>query len=285
MILQETYTLNNGVKIPKLALGTWMIDDADAGKAVEAAIKLGYRHVDTAQAYQNEAGVGEGIKASGIKREDLFVTTKLAAEVKDYEGAKKAINDSLEKLGLEYIDLMIIHSPQPWQDFRGGNYDEGNLAAWKALEEAYEAGKLKAIGLSNFLQKDIENILEGGSVKPAVNQILAHIGKTPTALIDFAKANDMLTMAYSPIGHGVLLEHEEVVAMAKKYEVSVPQLAIRYTLQLGLIPLPKTSNPKHMESNAALDFVIADEDMETLKNVEDVTDYGDANVMPVFSGK
>lgn len=285
MILQETYTLNNGVKIPKLALGTWMIDVADAGKAVEAAIKLGYRHIDTAQAYQNEAGVGEGIKASGIKREDLFVTTKLAAEVKDYEGAKKAINESLEKLGLEYIDLMIIHSPQPWQDFRGGNYDEGNLAAWKALEEAYEAGKLKAIGLSNFLQKDIENILEGGSVKPAVNQILAHIGKTPTALIDFAKANDMLTMAYSPIGHGVLLEHEEVVAMAKKYEVSVPQLAIRYTLQLGLIPLPKTSNPKHMESNAALDFVIADEDMEKLKNVEDVTDYGDANVMPVFSGK
>lgn len=285
MILQETYTLNNGVKIPKLALGTWMIEDSDVGKAVEAAIKIGYRHIDTAQAYQNEAGVGEGIKASGIKREDLFVTTKLAAEVKDYEGAKKAIDESLEKLGLEYIDLMIIHSPQPWQDFRGDNYDEGNLAAWKALEEAYEAGKLKAIGLSNFLQKDIENILEGGSVKPAVNQILAHIGKTPTELINFAKANDMLTMAYSPIGHGVLLEHEEVVAMAKKYEVSVPQLAIRYTLQLGLIPLPKTSNPKHMESNAALDFVISDEDMETLKSVEDVTDYGDANAMPVFSGK
>lgn len=285
MILQETYTLNNGVKIPKLALGTWMIEDSDVGKAVESAIKIGYRHIDTAQAYQNEAGVGEGIKASGIKREDLFVTTKLAAEVKDYEGAKKAIDESLEKLGLEYIDLMIIHSPQPWQDFRGDNYDEGNLAAWKALEEAYEAGKLKAIGLSNFLQKDIENILEGGSVKPAVNQILAHIGKTPTELINFAKANDMLTMAYSPIGHGVLLEHEEVVAMAKKYEVSVPQLAIRYTLQLGLIPLPKTSNPKHMESNAALDFVISDEDMETLKSVEDVTDYGDANAMPVFSGK
>lgn len=283
MILQETYTLNNGVKIPKLALGTWMVDNDKVGKAVEEAIKIGYRHIDTAQAYQNEEGVGEGIKASGFDRSNLFITTKLAAEVKDYDGAKNAIDESLAKLGLDYVDMMIIHSPQPWQNFRDGDYFEGNLEAWRALEEAYEAGKIKAIGLSNFQKKDIENILNNGKVKPAVNQILAHIGKTPTELIEYAKANDILTEAYSPIGHGVLLEHDKVNEIAEKYEVSVPQLAIRYTLQLGLLPLPKTANPDHMKSNAKVDFEISEEDMETLKGIAEIKDYGEANKMPVFA--
>ena len=283
MILQETYTLNNGVKIPKLALGTWMVDNDKVGKAVEEAIKIGYRHIDTAQAYQNEEGVGKGIKNSGFDRSKLFITTKLAAEIKDYEDAKKAIDESLKKLQLDYVDMMIIHSPQPWQSFREGDYFEGNLEAWKALEEAYEAGKIKAIGLSNFQEKDVENILKNGKVKPAVNQILVHIGKTPTALIDYAKKNDILTEAYSPIGHGVLLDHDKVNEIAKKYEVSVPQLAIRYTLQLGLLPLPKTANPDHMKSNADVDFQISEEDMETLKGIEEIKDYGEANKMPVFA--
>lgn len=283
MILQETYTLNNGVKIPKLALGTWMVDNDKVGKAVEEAIKIGYRHIDTAQAYQNEEGVGEGIKASGFDRSKLFITTKLAAEVKDYEGAKKAINDSQHKLQLDYIDMMIIHSPQPWQNFREGDYFEGNLEAWKALEEAYEAGKIKAIGLSNFQKKDVENILNNGKVKPAVNQILTHIGKTSFDLIEYTDQNDILTEAYSPIGHGVLLKHDKVNEIAKKYDVSVPQLAIRYTLQLGLLPLPKTANPEHMKSNAEVDFEISEEDMATLKNVEEIKDYGEANKMPVFA--
>ncbi|MEO2126790.1 MAG: aldo/keto reductase [Christiangramia sp.] len=283
MILAETYTLNNGVKIPKLALGTWMIENGQVGKAVEEAVQLGYRHIDTAQAYQNEDGVGAGIKACGVDRKELFITTKLAAEVKDFEGAKKAIDESLKKLDLEYIDMMIIHSPQPWQHFRDGDYFEGNLEAWKALEEAYKSGKLRAIGLSNFQQKDIENILKNGTVKPAVNQILAHIGKTPFQLMDFANENGMLTEAYSPIGHGVLLKHEEVSKMAEKYGVSVPQLAIRYTLQLGLLPLPKTANPAHMKANAAVDFEISETDMELLKAVEEIKDYGEANKMPVFA--
>lgn len=285
MILNETYTLNNGVNIPKIALGTWMIGNDEVAQAVQDAIAIGYKHIDTAQAYQNEEGVGEGIKASGVAREQLFITTKLAAEIKSYDEAVAAIDESLQKLGLDYIDLMIIHSPQPWQDFRGGSYAEGNKEAWRALEDAYKSGKLKAIGVSNFLIEDIENILEDCTVKPMVNQVLAHIGKTPVELIDYANENEMLVEAYSPIGHGVLLEHEEVVEMAKKYNVNVPQLAIRYILQLGLLPLPKTTKAAHMKSNAAVDFVISEEDMETLKAVEDVTDYGDANVMPVFSGK
>ncbi len=283
MILQETYTLNNGVAIPKIALGTWMIDNDKVGKAVEEAIKIGYRHIDTAQAYQNEEGVGNGIKDSKFDRNKLFITTKLAAELKDYEGAKKAIDESLEKLQLDYVDMMIIHSPQPWSNFREGDYFEGNLEAWKALEEAYEAGKIRAIGVSNFQKKDIENILKGGKVKPAVNQILTHIGKTSFDLIKYTSQKNILTEAYSPIGHGVLLDHEKVKEIAEKYEVSVPQLAIRYTLELGLLPLPKTANPEHMKSNAAVDFKISEEDMETLKAIAEIKDYGEANKMPVFA--
>ena len=282
MILEEKFTLNNGVAIPKLALGTWMVDNDDVSEAVQEAIKLGYRHIDTAQAYQNEEGVGKGIKASGIDRNELFITTKLAAEEKTYDDAKKAINESFKKLDVDYIDLMIIHSPQPWNDFRGGNYDEGNLEAWKALEEFYEAGKIKAIGLSNFEQSDIENILNNGHVKPAVNQILVHIGKTPSELIEFAQKNDILTEGYSPLGHGVLMDHETVKEMADKYNVSVAQLAIRYSLQLGVLPLPKTTKSKHMLNNADVDFEISEEDMTTLKNVEEIKDYGEANNMPVF---
>lgn len=206
----------------------------------------------------------------------------MAAEEKTYDDAKKAINESFKKLDVDYIDLMIIHSPQPWNDFRGGNYDEGNLEAWKALEEFYEAGKIKAIGLSNFEQTDIENILNNGHVKPAVNQILVHICKTPSELIEFAQKNDILVEGYSPLGHGVLMDHETVKEMADKYNVSVAQLAIRYSLQLGVLPLPKTTKSKHMLNNADVDFEISEEDMTTLKNVEEIKDYGDANQMPVF---
>ncbi|UII25730.1 aldo/keto reductase [Fulvivirga maritima] len=261
-----------------------MIDNADAPDAVKEALKIGYRHIDTAQAYQNESGVGKGIRESGINREEIFVTTKLAAEAKSYDEAKKAIEGSLVALDLEYIDLMIIHSPKPWAKFDGEDrFFEGNLEAWKALEEAYEAGKIKAIGVSNFQIEDIENIVNNGKVKPAVNQILAHISNVPTELIEFAKSNDILTEAFSPIGHGELFKNEEIEKIAKKYDVTIPQLAIRYDLQLGLLPLPKTGNPDHMKSNADVDFVISDEDMETLNNLEEIKDYGEASNFPVFS--
>ncbi len=285
MILEEKYSLSNGVEIPKLGLGTWFISDEDAAQAVKEAVEIGYRHIDTAQAYENEAGVGKGIRESGLKREDLFVTSKLAAEQKTYEGAKAAIDGSLEKMGLDYVDLMIIHSPKPWEEYQGEDrYFEGNRAAWRALEEAYEAGKLRAIGLSNFKEVDIENILTSCTIKPMVNQILAHIKNTPADLIRFCKDKGILIEAYSPLGHGELLKDKEVAQMAEKYGVSVPQLSIRYDLQLGLLPLPKTANPEHMKANAALDFEISDKDMEHLKHLEQINDYGEATVFPVFSG-
>lgn len=283
MILQENYTLSNGVEIPKLGLGTWFINNNDVVQAVKDAANVGYRHIDTAQAYRNEQGVGAGVRASGVKREDFFVTTKLAAEVKTYKKAVSAIDGSLKTMGLDYIDMMIIHSPQPWKKFRETDrYEDGNREAWRALEEAYAAGKLRAIGLSNFEEEDVNNILESSSVKPMVNQILAHVSNTPFELIKFTQDKGILVEAYSPVAHGELLKNESVAQIAEKYSVTVPQLSIRYVLQLGLLPLPKTANVDHMANNADVNFVISDEDMEVLKNVERIKDYGDASMMPVF---
>jgi len=286
MILEEKFFLSNGVEIPKLGLGTWLINNKDVGQAVKDAAKIGYRHIDTAQAYENESGVGEGIKACGVNREDMFVTTKLAAELKSYKEAVASIDKSLKTLGLDYIDMMIIHSPKPWMKFHENNpFFEGNREAWRALEEAYKAGKLRAIGLSNFEKPDIENILESCSVNPMVNQILAHISNTPKELIQYTQDKGILVEAYSPVAHGELLKNREVAKIAEKYGVTVPQLSIRYVLQLGLLPLPKTANPDHMKNNAEVDFVISEEDMEWLKNVEQIKDYGDASMMPVYGGK
>ncbi|MGR3379315.1 aldo/keto reductase [Salipiger abyssi] len=284
MILEETYTLSNGVEIPKLGLGTWMIEDDVVADAVKAAIDLGYRHIDTAQAYGNERGVGEGIRNAGIARDQIFLQTKLAAEVKDYEGAKAAIDGSLDTLGLDYIDLMIIHSPQPWANFAGDErFFEGNLAAWKALEEAYDAGKIRAIGVSNFQKEDLDNLLENARIKPMVDQILAHVSNTPFELIDYAKSKGVTVEAYSPIAHGKILDNAEIGAMAEKYGVTVPQLCIRYVLQMGLVALPKTGNPDHMKGNAAVEFEISKADMDALKTIEPIKDYGDASVFPVYA--
>ncbi|WP_455920289.1 aldo/keto reductase [Priestia megaterium] len=285
-MFNETYKLSNGVEIPLLGLGTWLLDDEQAAKALRDAVSLGYRHIDTAQAYMNEAGIGEGIRSCGVAREELFITTKVAAEAKTYEEVTKSIDESLTKMGLDYIDLLIIHSPQPWTEFRQENrYFEENKEAWKAMEAAYKAGKVKAIGLSNFLQDDIENILSSCEIKPMVNQILAHVSNTPLELIEFCQKNDILTEAYSPIAHGAVLDNKEVKVIADKYRVSVAQLCLRYDIQLGLVVIPKTANPDHMRINAELDFVINDADMEILKNVEPIQDYGEHSYFPVFGGK
>jgi diketogulonate reductase-like aldo/keto reductase len=180
---------------------------------------------------------------------------------------------------------MIIHSPKPWAEFLGNEpYFEGNREVLRALEDAYNAGKLLAIGLSNFEKADIDNILNSCIVKPMVNQILAHIGNTPLELIAYSKDKGMLVEAYSPIGHGELLKDKQVAAITEKYNVSIAQLSIRYCLQLDLLPLPKTLNPKHMKSNTEVDFVISEEDMEFLKHME-LIDYGEHSKFPVFKGK
>ncbi len=287
MIFKKTYKMNNGAEIPKLALGTWLIENDEAAKAVCEAVKIGYRHIDTAQAYGNERGVGEGIRKCGVAREEIFITSKVAAEHKSYQSAADSIDETLSKMGLDYIDMMIIHSPQPWKEVNQSEnrYFKENKEVWKALEDAVKAGKVRTIGVSNFLREDIDNILQGCEISPAVNQILAHISNTPLELINYCREKDILVEAYSPIAHGEALKNESIKEMADKYNVSIPQLCIKYDLQLGMVVLPKTANPAHMKTNAMLDFTISDEDMEALKNIKHIKDYGEHSGFPVFGGK
>lgn len=287
MILEETFTLNNAAVIPKLALGTWLIDDAVAADAVRAAVGIGYRHIDTAQAYGNEHGVGEGIRTCGVTREELFVVSKVAAEHKTYEEASAGIDRTISEMGLDYLDMMIIHSPQPWVEVNQSDdrYPEGNVAAYRALEDALSAGKLRAIGVSNFQIADLQNILDNCSVKPAVNQVLAHIGNVPFELARFCADNGILVEAYAPIAHGEAGRIEGIAGMAAKYGVTVAQLCIRYVLQLGMVALPKTAKPERMRENAAVDFEIASEDMDALSAAGGLPDYGASSFFPVFGGK
>ncbi|MBQ3940304.1 MAG: aldo/keto reductase [Oscillospiraceae bacterium] len=286
-MFNRTLTLSNGIAIPQLALGTWLIDDDAAADAVGHALKIGYRHIDTAQAYGNERGVGEGVRRSGIARGEIFVTSKVAAEHKDYRTAAAGIDETLRRTGLDYLDMMIIHSPQPWKYVNQSDdrFTEGNREAWRALEDAYRAGKLRAIGVSNFLEGDLESLWETAGIKPMVNQVLCHISNSPLALIDFCTARGMVMEAYSPVAHGEAMKNPEIAEMARKYGVSVPQLCIRYDLQLGMVVLPKTANPEHMKTNAAVDFVISDEDMRALKQIRHIENYGEHSFFPVFGGK
>lgn len=277
--------LYTGLEIPPLAYGTWLIKNDKAAECVKMALQAGYRHIDTAQAYGNEEGVGRGIKESGLKREEIFLTSKVQAEYKTYKKAKKSIDESLKKLGMDYIDLMLIHCPQPWMLFRGKRrFFKENIEVWKAMEEAYKEGKLKAIGVSNFLVDDLENIMNNCEIKPMANQILCHIGNTPIDVIKFCQENDIVVESYSPIAHGRALDNGDIARFAMKYHVSIPQLCIKYTLQLDTISIPKASSKEHIEDNAKLDFTISEEDMVELIKLNEI-DYGVDALWPVFKKK
>lgn len=287
MISDVKLTLNNGVEIPKMALGVWMIPAEDTAEAVRNAIKLGYRHIDTAQAYGNEQGVGEGVRTCGIPREEIFVTSKVAAENKSYDSALNSIDESLKTMGLDYIDMMIIHSPQPWVEVNQSEnrYFEENKEVWRAMEDALSKGLVRAIGVSNFKEEDIENILSECRVKPMVNQVLSHITNTPLDLIKYCEGKGIQMEAYSPVAHGVALRNAEIGKIAEKYGVTIPQLCIRYDWQLNMIVLPKTANPEHMKANLDIDFEISDDDMELLKNMKHIESYEEFGFFPVYGGK
>ena len=286
MIFEETFTLNNGVKIPKLALGTWEIPDNEVAAPVKNALKMGYRHIDTAQAYHNEKGVGQGIKDSGISRDQIFVNSKVEAEIKNYQEAKKSIDETLARMDLDYLDMMIIHNPQPWKEVNQSDdrHFEGNLETWRALTDAMKEGKLRAIGVSSFQPEDLQNLIDNSDVKPMVNQILCHIGATPKKLIDFCQEHDIVVESFSPVAHGEALTNNTIKSMAEKYQVSVAQLCIRYDWQLNTVVLPKSVNPEHMKQNSELNFEISDVDMKTLENIHNF-DYGSSSHFPVFGGK
>ncbi|WP_334351951.1 aldo/keto reductase [Companilactobacillus sp. HBUAS56257] len=266
--LTDTFEISNGVKIPKVAFGTWQIAAKDAKQAVHDAIEIGYRHIDTALAYANEKEVGEAIKESGVKREDIFVTSKLPAQTKSYDGALKDFDTTMNNLGLDYLDLYLIHAPWPWSEV-GSNYDKENQDVWRAMEEIYKSGRVKAIGVSNFNVHDLENVLKTATIKPMVDQIQYYIGFTEPKITTFAQKNNILVEAYSPLATGGLIHNQDVLKIAEKYDVSVAQLAIQFVVQNGVLPLPKAVHKAHIEDNAKLDFEISEEDMKTLNAMPD----------------
>ena len=268
--LNETYTLNTGAKIPKIGFGTWQIPNGDdAYNSVLIALKNGYRHIDTARVYGNEESVGRAIADSGVAREDIFLTTKLPAEIKNYDGAVEAFETSIATLGVEYVDLYLIHAPWPWSE-QGADYTEGNIEVWKAMEEFHKSGRAKAIGVSNFNVSDIQAILDNGTVKPAVNQIKFYIGSTQEEVTSFCQSNDILIEAYSPLATGRILNNPEVQQLAEKYGRTVAQISLRYTLQRGTVTLPKSTHEEYIIQNADLDFEIDAVDMAYLKDLQDI---------------
>lgn len=270
-IHDKELTLTNGEKIPVIGLGTWQMDPKDAARTVEFALRAGYQHIDTARTYRNEEGVGRGIKASGVEREAIFVTTKVSAFSKSYEEAKQDIDDSLSALDLAYVDLAIIHAPRPWDEMFvsqiENDYHRENIEVWRALEEAYEAGKVKAIGVSNFEIKDLKNIFNHSTIKPMLNQIKYHIGNRDEELVQYCQENDLVVEAYSPIGTGKLLSHPAIQKIAEKYEKSTAQIAIRYVYQKGLVVLPKSIHEQYIEENMDIDFELSIEDVDYLNRL------------------
>ncbi|KRL76546.1 aldo/keto reductase [Secundilactobacillus paracollinoides] len=268
-ILTETFTLNNGVKIPKVGFGTWQIPDGDtAYNAVANALKAGYRHIDTAYVYGNEKSVGKAINDSGIAREDIFLASKLPGEVKDASQVADYFNTTLSNLDTDYLDLYLIHAPWPWSQI-GTRFDKENVAVWKELEKLYQTGKIKSIGISNFDAHDVKNLLDNTEIVPAVDQIQYYAGFTQPENTKFAQDNGILVEAYSPLATGDLLTNPTMTSLADQYSVSVPQLALRFVIQNGLLPLPKSTSEAHIEANAELDFTISDDDMAKLNAIQD----------------
>ncbi|WP_242368069.1 aldo/keto reductase [Lactobacillus intestinalis] len=262
--LTETYKLNNGVEIPIIGFGTWQTPDGQvAEESVLAALNSGYRHIDTAAAYGNEESVGAAIKKSGINRHELFVTTKLWNSDHGYQNTKKAIDTSLEKLGLDYLDLYLIHWPNPAA--MRDNWVELNAESWQAMEEAVQAGKIRAIGVSNFRKHHLDELLKTAEIKPAVNQNYLNPSDMQEDLVKYNDSLGILNEAYSPLGTGGLLSNEVVNEIAEKYGKSPAQVLIRWSLNHNFLPLPKSVHPDYIKANAdVFDFDIEPEDMKKL---------------------
>ncbi|GAB6093135.1 aldo/keto reductase [Furfurilactobacillus curtus] len=268
-VLTDPFMLSNGHQIPKVGFGTWQIPDGDAAyQAVSNALSVGYRHIDTARNYQNEASVGRAIHDAKVDRKDLFVTSKLPADIKTYDGVMASFEETFTALDVDYLDLYLIHAPWPWSKI-GQSDDEGNIEAWYAMEALYQSGRVKAIGVSNFNVHDLENLFTKATVKPMVDQIQYYVGFTEPKITTFAKDNDLLVEAYSPLATGDLLKNEMAITMAQKYGVSVAQLALRFCIQNEVLPLPKATSLAHIEANTELDFEIQPADMLTLNQFAD----------------
>ena len=271
--LTDTFTLTGGVKIPVIGFGTWQAQDGEiATAAVSAALKAGYRHIDTAAIYRNEESVGKAIRESGIAREEIFVTTKLWNKCRTYELAYEAFERSISKLGLDYVDLYLIHWPASPAQYE--NFEQMNLDTWRAMTELYKAGRIKAIGVSNFMPHHLAALMKT-EVAPMVNQIELHPGYTQKETVDFCRANGIAIEAWSPLGSGRVLSDERLKKIADGYGKSVAQLCVRWCLQNGFIPLPKSVTESRIIENAnVFDFEISDADMDFINSMPDFAESG-----------
>jgi len=259
--LTDSFILSNGVKVPCVGYGTYLTPDGEVTKkSVMEALRVGYRHIDTAFAYGNETAVGEGIAASGVKREDIFVTTKHWVTMRGYKKAAKAIDISLKNLGLDYLDLYLIH--WPCVEKVSPDWKEINAETWRAFEEAYRSGKIRAIGVSNFQKKHYDALAGMCEIKPMVNQIEFHPGYTQPETVAYSQKAGMLVQAFSPLGCGAVLSDETLKAVAAKYNRSVAQICLRFVLQSGLNVLTKSVTPSRiLENTQIFDFGLSAEDM------------------------
>lgn len=267
--ITDTFKISNGVEIPCMGLGTWQSKDETARISVLSALSHDYRLIDTAAAYGNERGVGAGIRESGLAREEIFVTSKLRNADHGYRATLDAFDLTMEKLGLDYLDLYLIHWPNPVQ-FRT-TWKKAMQDTWKAFEELYEAGKIRAIGISNFMPHHIEALMETAKIKPMVNQLKLCPGITQPEIVDYCRKNSILVEAYSPFGTGLIFSNEAIRAIAAKYNKTVGQICLRWCLQKGFVSLPKSANPMRIKENTAIfDFNLSEEDMDVISKLEGV---------------
>lgn len=251
-LMDKSKKLANGIEMPRLGLGVWRVEESDATDSVKWAIENGYRLIDTAAVYKNEKGVGEGIRQSGIKREDLFVTTKLWNADQGYDSAHQAFNESLERLGLDYVDLYLIHWPVE------GKFND----SWRAMEEIYASGRAKAIGVSNFHQHHIEELMTTAKFKPMVDQIELHPTLTQVELRDYLAGEGIAVEAWSPLGQGKILQNPTLVEIGKKHNKTSAQVIIRWHLQSDIIVIPKSVHEERIKENYdVFDFELTDEEI------------------------
>lgn len=267
--IYDTYTLNNGVQIPCVAYGTYKAKDENGSAIISAAIEEGYRYFDTASYYDTEKYIAEAIQKSGLPREDFFIATKLWKDQMGYEEALQAFEHSLECLQTDYIDLYLIHWPKPSVDYQ--DWKQLDLDTWRALEKLYKEGKVRAIGVSNFLPHHLENLLQNCEIRPMVDQIEYHAGYTQEVTVQYCKKNDILVQAWSPISRGRIFHDVTLMELAEKYQVPIGKLCLRFCVQNGIIPLPKAASRERMRENQNLfDFEISEEDMYRIRTIPQV---------------
>lgn len=260
-------TLSNGLRIPQLGFGVWQVPQEEVGAAVSTALEVGYRSIDTAAAYGNEEGVGEALRRSGLERGEVFVTTKLANTDQGYDNTLRAFDASLQRLGLEVIDLYLIHWPMP----RSDQY----VRTWKALERLYADGRVRAIGVSNFQRPHLERVMEEGGITPMVNQIELHPLLTQRAMRAFNAEHNIVTEAWSPLGQGKLLNHPTVAAVAEEHGRTAAQALLRWHIQLGNVAIPKSVTPERIRSNfEVFDFELSDAEMERISGLNTDSRFG-----------